>query len=309
MSKKKTDHVGGIYNEFMNGGAYRNNTSQNEQEGFALMYKRILGEMCINRFKWFGLPDGIHESFLEKTLFRQALAVFYRDHEHAQFLALRGSGVGPLNMYDDYTRFRVYGNASFVGKTLPVATDVNPDGCVPIWANQWRTPDWDIVTTYANRLARIDRTIDITAMNMRRSRVLVADENARLSAININQQIDEGSPVIPVNQQGRDLIANMMNVDLGVDKDYIGNLQLARTRLWNDCMGMLGLNNANQDKKERLVAAEVSANDDQIMNMRAVNLMERKRAAREINKRFDLCVDVKFNVDLPVIVENTGGVI
>ena len=101
----------------------------------------------------------------------------------------------------------------------------------------------------------------------------------------------------------------MANIDLGVDKDYIDHLQIARTRIWSDCMGLLGLNNANQDKKERLVEAEVSANDDQVSNMRAVNLMERKRAIREINKRFNLAIDVKYNVDLPTIVENTGGVI
>lgn len=310
MSKRKTsDYVGSLYDSFNNGGSYRNNSDTADQNFYALMYTRILSEMCVNRFKWLGLPDSVNERFLEQTLFRQSLAVFYKDFEYDQFLALRGSGVGPMNMYDDYTQFRVYGNSSFVGKTMKVISDFNPNGCVPIWANANRQPDWDIVVTYAARLARIDRSIDITAMNMRKSKVVVADENTRLTATNINNEIEKGASFIAVNQQGRQLIADMANVDIGVDKDYIDRLQIARTRMWNDCMGLLGLNNANQDKKERLVAAEVSANDDQVSNMRAVNLMERKRAIREINKRFGLSVDVKFNVDLPTIVENTGGVI
>ena len=310
MSKrKKTDYVGSLYDSFNDGGNFRGNENTADQNAYALMYTRILSEMCINRFKWFGLPDTVNERFLETTLFRQSLAVFYRDFGLDQLVALRGSGVGPMNMYDDYTQFRVYGNSTFTGKTVPVATDFNVNGCVPIWANTQRVPDWDIVVTYAARLARLDRSIDITAMNMRKSKVLVADENSRLTAVNINDQIENGSSVITVNQNGQDIIANMANVDLGVDKDYIDHLQIARTRIWSDCMGLLGLNNANQDKKERLVEAEVSANDDQVSNMRAVNLMERKRAIREINKRFNLAIDVKYNVDLPTIVENTGGVI
>jgi len=57
----------------------------------------------------------------------------------------------------------------------------------------------------------------------------------------------------------------------------------------------LGLNNANQDKKERLVTDEVSANDEQVMASRNIHLKARKTAADKINKMFGLNINVKFD--------------
>lgn len=303
MSKKKADSVWqAIYGPHLSGGRdYAYNPSDNELAVYERMYMRILSEMCINRFKWIGLPDEINERFLELTLFRQALSIFYWDNEYDHYMALRGASYGPLNMYDEPTSFRVTGNSTFVGK------DLSDKECVPIWANVLRLPDADIVLTYAKRLANMDRTIDINSKNARRTKVIVANENQRHSAANINNEIEKGSPSIWVNAAGMDLLNNLTALDMGVDPRTIEFLQVSRTRMWNDCMQLLGLNYANQDKRERLVADEVHGNDEQVGNMRAVNLNERKRAARAINKMFGLSVDVKYRVDIPTPVENTLG--
>ena len=311
---KSTDFVNSIYGSFLGNEGFRESIGDSEQAMFERMYMRVLTEMCVNRFKWFGLPEGVNARFLETTLFRSAVAMFYWDVRYSQYFALRASGAGPVNMYDDYGAFRVYGNASFQGLTVPVArrpfnAELGKSEGVPIYANTLRMPDTDIVYTYARRLAKLDKTIEIESMNARRSKVIVAEENMRLTAANINNEIERGAPVLWVNQAGRDLIGQMANVDLSPHPDSLEKIQLARTRVWNECMGLLGLNHANQDKKERLVSAEVSANDEQVENMRYVNLMERKRAAYEINKIFGLNIDVKYNVDLPTILENTGGLI
>src|SRR5699024_8940304 len=72
-------------------------------------------------------------------------------------------------------------------------------------------------------------------------------------------------------------------LDLGVEPDSIEKLHILRTRIWNECMGLLGIDNANQDKKERLVADEVDANSDKVALSRAVNLKSRQNAAEQIN--------------------------
>lgn len=265
------------------------------------MYLRVLQELAVNRFKWVGLPDSVNERFLEYTLMRRGLVVMYFDTDYDEYLALQGAGAGPLNMYDDPTSFRVTGNSTFVGKT------VDASDCVPIWANVLRVPDWDIILTYAKKLAGIDRTIDINLRNARRSRVIVTDETGQLSAQNINNQIDSGSPVITVNNTGYAMMEHWTAFDLGIHPDQIVNLQTSRQRIWNECMGLMGINFANQDKRERLVSAEVGANDEQIDSMKNVILAERQRAVRQMNDKFGLSVDIKLRTELPSITGFTGG--
>ena len=265
------------------------------------MYLRVLQELAVNRFKWVGLPDSVNERFLEYTLMRRGLVVMYFDTDYDEYLALQGAGAGPLNMYDEPTTFRVTGNSTFVGKT------VDASDCVPIWANVLRVPDWDIILTYAKKLASIDRTIDINLRNARRSRVIVTDETGQLSAQNINNQIDSGSPVITVNNTGYAMMEHWTAFDLGIHPDQIVNLQTSRQRIWNECMGLLGINFANQDKRERLVSAEVGANDEQIDSMKNVILAERQRAVRQMNDKFGLSVDIKLRTELPSITGFTGG--
>jgi hypothetical protein len=65
-------------------------------------------------------------------------------------------------------------------------------------------------------------------------------------------------------------------------------------------MGMLGINGANQDKKERLVAAEVGANDEQVQASRNVALNARQFACEQINQLWGLNVSVDFKTPPPV---------
>jgi hypothetical protein len=84
-------------------------------------------------------------------------------------------------------------------------------------------------------------------------------------------------------------------LDVGAHPETLPKLLETKSKTWNECMGLLGLNNANQDKKERLVTDEVSANDEQVMASRNIHLKARKAAADKINKMFGLNISVKFD--------------
>ena len=62
----------------------------------------------------------------------------------------------------------------------------------------------------------------------------------------------------------------------------------------NEALTFLGINNANTDKKERLITDEVRANDEQLYIARQIMLNARKQACDEINKMFGLNIDVEF---------------
>lgn len=284
----QTDDFYRIHLYGSSGAAFMRNAPRNNRALVERMYRRVLIELAANRFKWLNMPATIDLRFLETTLFYNALSVFYWDDKYDRYFALRGTGEGQPNMYDNPTSFRVTGN-SFVNRSISAKE------CVPIWANYLRIPDLDIITVFAKELAEAHTTVSINMKSARRNKLLVASENQRLSLENINKQIDEGNPTIRLNTGIDGMI---QNIDLGVHPDHIINMHILKTRLWNECMGLLGINNANQDKKERLVAAEVDANNEQVASNKHVNLNARKEAAQKINKMFGLKVDVQYNTDI-----------
>lgn len=288
-SNKRGGAADSIYANFLNGGGFNFNSSAGREAIIENMYLRVLSELAMNRFKWMGLPDSVNPRFLEQCLFYQALAVFFDDERYG-YLALKGSGQNYLNYQNDPTGFMVFGN-NYSHSALGLKD------CVPIWANYMRIPDIDIVMVYANRLANFDRTLEINSLNARRTKVIAYPENLRLSVENINRQIDEGQNAIRVTGPMGDM-EFMSALDLGINPDAIEKLDIVRARQWNVCMGLLGIDFGNQDKKERMVSDEVNANNEQTDNMKFVNLNARQQACEQINAMFGLSVSVDYNTNI-----------
>lgn len=286
-----------LYSRHLRRTPFENNPVNNRVAVLQRMYMRILTELAANRFKWSGMPNEINVRFLELTLFYFALSVFYYDNRFDKYMSLRGGSSGWLNMIDDPQYFQVVGN-NFVGMIVSATEDTETSRkAIPIWANYLRVPDLDIVEIYSSKLAEIDRTIEINSLNARQTKFIYANENQKLSYININRQMDEGQSYISVAGSVPQDMAFMGAADLGVDKDMLMNLHILRTRLWAECMGLLGIDNANQDKKERLVASEVDANNDQTSMMRYVNLNARRQAADLINEHYGTNISVEYYTD------------
>jgi hypothetical protein len=278
MSRNKKDMVyTQFYEPHLRGTKFANNRVQNEQALTERMYTRMLTEACANRFKWDGLPETIDERFLEIGLAHRALMVFYFDPDYNKFMTLKASGTGELNMYDNPTRFTVTGG-TMINKTLKA------NECVPIWSNYLRTPDFDIIYLYSRKLAEIDRTIEIAVDAMRYTTVIAADENTRHSWNQIMRQRREGQPIIFGSQALDMSVVQAFNV--APHPEALPNLLIAKSKMWNECMTLLGINNANQDKKERLVADEVAANDEQIEATRAIAMNARLQACHQINRMY-----------------------
>lgn len=283
-----------FYGPHLGSKSERQNGAHDRLEQIERMYFRVLTELCVNRFKWVGLPDTIDERFLEMTLFYRALAVFYWDPEYSRYLALRAGASGPTNMYDNPTKFNVMGGGGMINRQL------NSKQCVPIWSNYMRMPDLDIVQVYATKFADLDRTIEINSHNMRYAKAVNADENSVMSWRNLMHQFDGGEPLL-LGTKGMDFSA-ATTLDLGVPPETLEKLLIAKTKLWNECMTLLGIDNNPSDKKERLVADEVKSNQGQIVASRSVNMNARMQAAAQINRLYpNLSVGVTFRTEEEVM--------
>lgn len=268
-------------------------TARTRTQQIYWMLERKIMEMSMARFDWQGLPEEVSIRNLEMALMYNALAIFFQNKKNRMFYALYGSPAGMLNLQQEPTRYLAYGNG-IVGNEY-----FDMDECVPIWANKMRAQDIDIIRIYASRLAELDRTIEINSKNARRNKILVANDETQLSVENFNRDVEAGNNSLIV-QGGLDtsLEDRVTTLDLGIDPRQIGELSILRGRIWNELMTMLGINNANQDKKERLVAAEVSGNDDMVETIRMTNLAERKTAATKMNKKYGLNVMVEYVTDM-----------
>jgi hypothetical protein len=279
-----------FYNPHLNAGRKMRNPVKDQQAYTEMMLRRIISEMCMNRFEWKGLPDSINPRFLELEIFYRGMCVYYHDKLTGMDVVAQGSGVGAMNAFDEPTSFTVIGS-----DRQPLTLSVKK--AVPIYANYLRTPETDVVELYAMKIAKFDRTIEITGDNMRQPKIIKAKESQRLTMSNINRMHEEGQGVIYTTDNLN--LDDIDVLDLGVPSGYLSDLQTARTRLWNECMGLLGINHANQDKKERLVSSEVGANDEQVDAMKNVALNSRQRAAKLINDMFGLNVSVDYITEPP----------
>lgn len=283
------------------------------------MYRLTLGEMAVGRFKWTGTEKTRMDlRYLEMRLYLASLALVVRDDGNSiripskpnrvgsgKIVALAATPSGVRNVMDNpvsYTTYGPYYQGSFVQ-----ARD-----CVPVWGNMFRVPDTRIVELYSWKLARLDRTIEINADATRRTKLLAVDEAGQLSAANIQNQIEQGLAVIGVTADALEKL-NFDVIDLGVDPKSISELSILRGRLWSECMGLLGVNNANQDKKERMVADEVGANDDQVDAIRRASLNAREYAAEQMRNKFSELAHVKVEyhdgsaMPMPTLDETLGS--
>lgn len=308
MSRNKSQRQGRaveqeFYKPFYERGARYSSPSKNRVQLLSTMYTRVLTEMCLGRYDWHNLPDSISQRFMELTLFRNGLVGIFHHKidggpsgEVGKIVAARAAPSGGYDMQDDPLGYTMTGPG--MSGVRRAAGDV-----VPVWSNALRIPDWDIVNVFSYRLAHLDRTIEINTMNARRSKIIAFNDNSRLTAAALNAQLEDGEAAIPVNSSLGSLADMMTALDLGVEPRTLSELSILRNQEWNRCMGLLGINNSNQDKKERLVSDEVDANNDQVSTARESNLEARQLGAKLFNKRYPELVALNG----PVSVTYHGG--
>lgn len=246
------------------------------------MYFDWLQNIATNIFEWENLPATIPERHLEHTLFARGFAVFFEDPEKGYY-ALPATGKGEKNVYGE--------DISWYVNSYGYSKDVRAGSGVPIWNNNTKSPTAQIILAFAARLANVERVID-TNMNAQRTPVLLTgDERTILTLKNIYKKYEGNEPVIFGD---KNFVNNQTLQSVNTLAPFvIDKLDIHKQNLWNEALTFLGINNANTDKRERLITAEVDANLQHIQSNLDIMLTARKRAADEINEIFGLNINVK----------------
>jgi len=252
-------------------------------------YRLMLLARCI--FKWEGLPNGIDEKWIEKYLFSEGSCMFFRD-DNIGFFVSRCNLADGVNCNDEPislrpvftgTNFEKIFNKKYINYLGRENISKKP-AAVLIRNNDIMFPTAATIRLYAYRLAEIQRTIDIN-INAQKTPVLIkCTKNQKLTLQQTYNQYEGNKPVIFVDKglDTKDDFA-VLRTDAPIVFD---KLQIQKHEVWNEVMTFLGINNANMDKRERLVDDEVQANNEQIEYSAYVMLKNRENAAKLINKLF-----------------------
>ena len=235
-------------------------------------------------FKWENLPNNMDEKWIESFLFDHGQCVFYDDPQ-------RGLMVAQCNPDGDLNNYQEPASVSPTGIDIPVLTLVPGESCVLISNNDERVPTEQTLKLFAYRLAEISRAIDLNVIAQKTPVLMHTSKNKMLSIKNIYAQWNGNEPVIYGDNSFDTEALRVLKTDAPV---VFPELQQQKIAMWNECLTFLGINNANTEKRERLITDEVEANNDHIDLSAGCMLKARQRAADEINRIFGTNISVKL---------------
>lgn len=237
-------------------------------------------------FKWNNLPNGIDEKWIESYLFREGKCMFFKD-ENLGFMVTKCVTQGTLNNYDEPTKLRGYGTNYNMTKPL-----VNNEECILIRNNDDMIPTVPTIQLFAMRLSEITRAIDVNVNAQKTPLFIKCSDKQKITFRNMYSQFSGNEPAIFGD---KDLNPGTSIEVLKTDAPIVfDKLQIQKHEVWNECMTFLGINNANQNKRERLVDDEVQANNMQIELSAKVMLKSRQEACKRINELFGTNISVEI---------------
>ena len=225
--------------------------------------------------------------FLEQVLYDNGRACFVKD-EKLGYLALCVNPSDKLNVYRLPTKVMAW--------SFGYNKEFDFDDVVYIMNNELQKPTIDSLKLFAYRLYETERTTDIN-LNAQKTPVLIeGDTKSILTLKNVYMQYSGNIPFVFGNKQFD--ISNKLNV-LKTDAPYIvDKLDVHKHQIFNDALTVLGIENANTDKKERLITDEVESNNQLVTMYLNCFYKTRKKACDEINEKFLKNSDKKINIIL-----------
>lgn len=232
-----------------------------------------LAQLAIASIEW-DVPDTIDPVYLERGLFYHGKVIVFATEEG--LVALTGFGTGLPNLYGIPTRRTVSAPNGF-------RAELNNANSVIIYNNVTRTNGQSRAAMYAQRLAELDRIIDLNAKAQKTPVLLKAPKEAELSVANAYADFDTNTEVIRINNDFDPQAIGAVN--LGVP--FTGNeLRALQQDIYAQYMRERGIGSANTGKAERLNTSEVAAGNSGLLMYQAALMQPRQQACRLINQRF-----------------------
>lgn len=251
-----------------------------------LYYVDIITKMALSRFRWINLPETCDERYLEMTLVTKGIAsiAFPRKIE-GTFLSLQCAQQGRPNMYDRPIRWLAIGqNGS--------KYSCDAKNGVVVFDNETRYPLMDGIRLYANELTHLRLTRRMNRMHQQIPFILTGPQEKRQDMVNLFKQVAGGEPAILATDDIQQIGYEAMSTGV----EFIGEqLAVDEQNIWSRIYTMLGLTNTTM-KQERMTEDEIRAQKAPSELVLESCLIERRKAARELNERFGAYLNAPIEV-------------
>lgn len=251
-------------------------------------YFKKFQRLLMSLFEWQNLPNGISSRFIENKLFFQGIVIFFESKTLGFPVVSQCTPIGQ-NDYEEPTGYHAFS----VNK---IQEYVKPSECVPIWNDMFIEPNVANVDFFAKRLSNIQKTFDVNLEQLKNPYLIMCPEGQRASVQQAMKQKTDGVPYIYVNDDFNDMVKiQLCNLNI---ENHTKELQEVKSNIISEGLTFFGINNVSVFKRERLTSGESDENNEQVIINKNSMFQARKKAVEEINKKFDLNIDVVVNTDI-----------
>lgn len=266
-------------------------------DGFNYWFNKLLG-YCLGMFDYDGLPDSLPKRQIEINLLLTGHCVVFRDRGE---LVTCGTTLYDYDKYYDPTK-AVFAQPKLFSKPLYLAGDAQ--NAVVVYNNDLQNnvlyfpTDSGLLTfisRYARRLADIESTESIYAVNMRLVSFPVGGDDSIIASIKkffANLTIGKRE-VIADNS----IIQQFRTVDVvkNATGDKLNDIIQARDKVLEQFFRDIGVKFFADNKRAQMTDEEVESNDQMLIISPDEMLRKRKEGIEKVNAFFGTNITVKLN--------------
>lgn len=257
-----------------------------------LMYRRQLLSLAENVFEFKGLPEFIDVSYLNAQLvINGSIAFFYDDI--LGLLALPYANFGGLDVYGRPKQIQVYSNTGYNKK-------LNYGEFVIMYDNNGHYPLLADIIQYAERIAMNTRTSDINISQQRTPRFWKTKTENLRSIQDLVNNVDSNAETV-ISYDNLDLDDTTLVLE---PAPFVADkIDQHQEKIWNEFLRLIGISNLSYQKKERNIKDEINAMQGGTIASRFSRFEPRQRAVQQINKKFNMNIEVSYYDGVPSTIE------
>lgn len=277
-------------------------------------YLLRLRKIALSIFEWKNLPSSMNERALELSLFEFGMAALLRDKKYG-FINTKCCSSGDLNIYGLPTKINCFSfeyqsirklYVGDLGRTEAQKRNLDDSEAILVLNNWDMLPTSTTLELYAYKLYEADMAALVNIKAQKTPIMILINENQKLAMKNLYSQYDGNQPFIFGD---KDSLSPDQIKALRTDAPFVADkIQAYKDKIWNEALQFLGINNIIEEKKERLITDEASANNEAInLNLESF-LIPRLEACKQFNEKFGLTgtdkeISVRVRSDLDNIIK------